>query len=92
MRSGWGGVGQGGCGAGAGGAEHGVGNRSGLECLALRARPTLVPGFTHRLQARTSCGTRYLGASAANCTNQLVALYNKADTAALTLWQLIPVA
>ena len=59
---------------------------------AHRTTPYVLPPPPADLQPRAGCGTRYLGASAANCTNQLVALYNKADTAALTLWQLIPVA
>ena len=44
------------------------------------------------LQARTGCSARYLGASAANCNNQVVGLYSKTDGSALTLWQLTSVA
>ena len=65
-----------------------------------RVEGTPVPPRTHPpnthahtppsppMQARASCGTRYLGARATNCTNTLVALYNKADASALTLWEL----
>ena len=71
-------------GSGAGGAQ-GLGGHRRLTTPYRRRHP--LTG----LQPRAGCGTRYLGASAANCTNQLVALYNKADAAALTKWKLIKV-